>query len=98
MVSDIKSQPFEMTMKDGIKVGNLKDTTISLGMQFDKCAHAEDNSVSINQTLLTFNMNFEARVNFTMQDTVFFLFGKDVKISEVKLTQDKINLNKTDNL
>lgn len=82
-----------MTMKDGIKVGDVKDTLVKLDVQFDKCGM--DNSIEGNQTLLSFNANMEATLNFTMQDTVFFLFGNSFKLKNVKLVDSKVEVNKT---
>jgi len=48
----------------------------------------------INETLLSFNANMEATLNFTMQDTVFYLFGKRVYIENAKLVEDKVNVTK----
>jgi len=53
-----------------------------------------ETDVLINETLLSFNANMEATLNFTMQDTVFFLFGKRVWIENAKLVVDKVNVTK----
>jgi len=66
---------------------------ISVDIQFDKCT-MENGVVLINETLLSFNSNMEATMNFTMQDTVFYLFGKRVWVKNVKLVEDKVNVTK----
>ena len=92
LVGDLTHPPFLMTMKDGIRVGNKTETLVSVDVQFDKCVMEAD--VLINETLLSFNANMEATLNFTMQDTVFFLFGKRVWIENAKLVVDKVNVTK----
>jgi len=79
-------------MKHGIRVGNLSETQVSVDIQFDKCVM--ENSALINETLLSFSANIEATMNFTMQDTVFYLFGKRIWINDVKLVDDKVNVTK----
>lgn len=92
LVGDLTHPPFLMTMKDGIRVGNKTETLVSVDVQFDKCVMEAD--VLINETLLSFNANMEATLNFTMQDTVFYLFGKRVWIENAKLVVDKVNVTK----
>lgn len=84
--------PFLMTQKEGVKVGNITETMVSIDVQFDKCVM--ENGALINETLLSFSANMEATLNFTMQDTVFYLFGKRAWIKNVKVVADKINLTK----
>lgn len=79
-----------MTQKDGVKVGNITETMVSIDVQFDKCE--TENGALINETLMSFSANMEAVLNFTMQDTVFYLFGKRAWIKNVKVVADKFNL------
>lgn len=96
LLSTLRSAPFQMTMKDGIRVGNIEDTVMKMDMQFDKCTHA--NAVMVNETLLSFNMSMEAMLNFTMQDTVFYLFGKRAWVKNVNMVENKINITTTQDL
>jgi len=92
LIGDLTRPPFQMTQKDGIRVGNITETEVSIGIQFDKCDM--ENAALVNETLLSFSANMEATLNFTMQDTVFFLFGKRAWVKNVKLVADKINVTK----
>lgn len=90
LIGDMTQPPFLMTQKDGVKVGNITETMVSIDVQFDKCE--TENGALINETLMSFSANMEAVLNFTMQDTVFYLFGKRAWIKNVKVVADKFNL------
>lgn len=85
-----------MTMKDGIRVGNTKNANMKLDMQLDNCKL--NGKFMGNQAVLSFNMNMEAVFNFTMQDTVFYLFGKRVQLKNTKIVDNKLNIKTDENL
>lgn len=95
LLGDINEAPIAMTRKDGIRVGNVSTTSVALEMLFDKC---KMNGTEMNGLPLSFSMTMEVMLNFTMQDTVFYLFGKRAWIKNTKIVENKMNITTDENL
>jgi len=80
-----KTAPVDITIKDGITLGNLDDSVTTLGL-------VVSNGTVVNETAVVFEMHMQSHINFTMQNTVFYPFVKRVTVAGANATHDKIGM------